>query len=138
MTFVISVVALSILSLLVGFAVHGYYLGPEYAKLTSLFRQPADAHNYFPYMILAHLLIGIGLTWIYRQGREAKPWLAQGVRFGLAVSVLVVIPMYLIYFAVQPMPSGLVVKQIVFATIGMVITGIVCAFINQRDMPRVT
>ena len=94
--------------------------------------------NYFPYMILAHLLIGIGLTWIYRQGREAKPWLAQGVRFGLAVSVLMVIPMYLIYFAVQPMPAGLVVKQIVFSTIGMVITGIVCAFINQRDMPRVT
>ena len=138
MTFVISVVALAIMSLLTGFAVHGYFLAPEYAKLTSLFRQPADAQNYFPYMLLAHLLIGIGLTWIYRQGREAKPWLAQGVRFGLAVSVLMVIPMYLIYFAVQPMPAGLVVKQIVFSTIGMVITGIVCAFINQRDMPRVT
>ena len=52
--------------------------------------------------------------------------------------MLTVIPMYLIYFAVQPMPAGLVVKQIVFGTIGMVIMGIVAAWINQRDMPRVT
>ena len=91
--------------------------------------------GYFAYMILAHVFIAIGLTWIYRQGRERKPFLGQGARFGVAVAVLVVIPMYLIYYAVQPMPGALVAKQIVFDTIAMVVMGIVAAWINQRDMP---
>jgi hypothetical protein len=138
MTFVISVVALTVLSLGLGFVVHAQLLGPEYAQLTTLFRTPEDAQRHFPYMLLAHLLIGIGVTWVYRQGREAKPFLAQGVRFGLALCVLVVVPMYLIYFAVQPMPVALVVKQIVFDSIAMIVMGIVAAWINQRDLPRVT
>jgi hypothetical protein len=137
MTFVISAVALSILSLLIGFVVHAWQLGPEYAKLTGLFRAPADAQAHFPYMILAHVCMGVGVTWVYRQGREAKPFLAQGVRFGLALAVLIVLPMYLIYFAVQPMPAALVAKQIVFDSIGMVIMGIVAAWINQRDVSKI-
>jgi hypothetical protein len=113
MTFVISAVALSVLSLALGFVVHGLLLAPDYASIGSLFRTPADAEQHMGYMLLAHVSIGIGVTWIYRQGREAKPFLAQGVRFGLALVVLVTVPMYLIYFAVQPMPAPIVVKQIV-------------------------
>jgi len=134
MTFVISAVALSILSLLIGFIVHALLLGADYAQLTALFRSEADAQKYFGYMILAHVFMGAGMTWIYRQGREARPWLAQGIRFGLAVSVLMVIPTYLIYFAVQPMPAGLVAKQIVYDVIGTVVMGIVAAWINKRDV----
>jgi len=134
MTFVISAVALSILSLLIGFIVHALLLGADYAQLTALFPSEADAQKYFGYMILAHVFMGAGMTWIYRQGREARPWLAQGIRFGLAVSVLMVIPTYLIYFAVQPMPAGLVAKQIVYDVIGTVVMGIVAAWINKRDV----
>ena len=134
MTFAISVAALTVLSLIIGFGVHELLLGAEYRQLTNLFRSPEDAQKYFGYMLLAHVFMGAGLTWIYRQGREAKPWLAQGVRFGIAVSVLMVIPMYLIYFAVQPMPAGLVAKQIVYDVIGTVVMGIVAAWINKRDV----
>ena len=137
MTFAISAAVLAVLSLVLGGAVHAWLLGPEYAKLTTLFRPPQDQQGYFAYMILAHVALGIGFTWIYRQGRERKPFLGQGVRFGLAVSVLMVVPMYLIYYAVQPMPGALVVKQIVFDSVGMVLLGIVAAWINQRDLPAV-
>ena len=127
----ISVAVMAVMSLVLGFVVHGWLLAPDYMKLASLFRSPAEAEGYFGFMILAHVLIGIGFTWIYRAGREAKPFLAQGVRFGLAVAVLTVIPTYLIYYAVQPMPGDVVVKQIVLDTISMVLMGIVCAWINQ-------
>lgn len=133
MTIAMSVAALTVLSLIIGFVVNAVLLAPEYAKLTSLFRPEADAQNYFGIMLFAHLCIGAGMTWVYRMGREAKPFVAQGVRFGVAMSVLIVVPMYLIYYAVQPMPGVLVVKQIVFDSIGMVIMGVVAAWINQRD-----
>ena len=129
--FAISVVVMFVTSMLLGFAVHSQLLGPEYAKLTTLFRGPDDAQRYFPVMLLAHVFIAIGFTWIYRMGREDKPWPGQGLRFGLAVAVLTAIPTYLIYLAVQPMPEALVFKQIVFDTIAMLVMGVVVAFVNR-------
>jgi hypothetical protein len=132
MKLAISTAVLAVMSLLLGFVVHAVLLAPDYHALGGLFRTPEDGQAHFGYMLLAHLLIGIGFTWIYLKGRETKPFLAQGIRFGLAVAVLATIPTYLIYFAVQPMPGFLVVKQIVLDTISMVLMGIVCAWINQE------
>ena len=130
--FAISVVVLFVVSMLLGFVVHGWLLAAEYAKLVpKLFRAPQDAEGYFVYMLLAHVFMAVGLTWIYRQGRDARPWLGQGLRFGLAVAVLMTIPTYLIYFAVQPLPSDLVAQQVVYDTIAMVILGVVTAAVNR-------
>lgn len=130
--FVISVVVLFVVSMLLGFVVHGWLLHAEYAKLVpNLFRSPQDAQGHFAYMLLAHVSMAVGLTWIYRQGRDARPWLGQGLRFGAALAVLMTIPTYLIYFAVQPLPSDLVAQQIVYDTIAMLIMGVVTAAVNR-------
>jgi hypothetical protein len=114
-TFVISAAVLFLVSMTLGFVVHGLLLGADYARLQNLFRSPQDAQGHFGAMIAAHVFIAIGFTWIYRQGRDSgKSVLGQGVRFGLAIAVLTTIPTYLIYYAVQPMPSDVVAKQIVF------------------------
>src|ERR1700687_4227819 len=134
-TFVISVVALFVVSMALGFVVHALLLGADYANLHSMFRSESDSKQYFGFMIAAHVLIAIGFTWIYRQGRENKPFVAQGIRFGLAVAVLTVIPNYLIYYAVQPMPSDLVAKQIVFDTMAVAIMGIVVAALTRDPLP---
>ena len=68
--FLISVVVMFVATMAAGFVVHGYLLAQDYAALPNLFRPEADAQNYFHYMILAHVLIAIGLTWIYRMGRD--------------------------------------------------------------------
>jgi len=39
------------------FVVHGVLLGPDYARLSNLFRIESDAHQYFPLMIVAHVLL---------------------------------------------------------------------------------
>ena len=136
--FLISVVALFVTSMILGIVVHGLLLGADYQKLTpNLFRAEQDSQAHFAWMLIAHVLMAVGFTWVYRAGRNSRPWLGQGVRFGLAIAVLATIPGYLIYYAVQPMPSDLVVKQVVFDTISMVVMGIVAAFVN-RDPIRTT
>ena len=117
------------------YVVHGVLLGPEYAKLTNLFRTPADSQQYFPLMILAHVIMAGALAWIYARGVEPGPWLPQGIRFGVAVALLTAVPWYLIYYVVQPMPGMHVVKQIAFDSILLVILGMVAAFMNK---PRET
>lgn len=134
-TFVLSVVAVFVMSMLLGYVVHHVLLGGEYAKLVQMFRMPADAKAHFPFMIAANVIMAIGWTWIYRIGRENKPWLGQGVRFGIAVALLCTIPMYLIYFAVQPYPSDVVALQIGYDTIASVILGIVVAAVNRDPLP---
>jgi magnesium-transporting ATPase (P-type) len=129
--FVLSVVVLFVVSMLLGFVVHGTILHDDYAKMQNLFRSEADQQAHFLYMIAAHVLMAIGVTWVYRQGRDAQPWLGQGVRFGLALFVLMTLPTYLIYFAVQPMPSDVVAKQIVLDGIAVVILGITAAAMNR-------
>jgi hypothetical protein len=62
-------------------------------------------------MIAAHVVLAGAFTWIYLRGHEARPWLSQGLRYGLAVALLTVIPSYTIYYVVQPMPGATVVKQ---------------------------
>ncbi|MDX1556521.1 MAG: hypothetical protein R3212_10885 [Xanthomonadales bacterium] len=130
--FIISVVVLFVLSLGLGFVVHGTLLSEHYSQLPNLYRTMEDSENYFGFMLAAHLSIAIGLTWIYRMGHEAgKPWLAQGVKFGLAIAVVSTIPIYLIYYAVQPAPQALMTMQIAYDVPAVVIMGIVTALLNK-------
>jgi hypothetical protein len=129
--FMISVAALFVASMVTGMVVHGMLLGADYANAKALFRAPEQQQAMFGWMLVAHVFIAVGFTWIYRAGRDNRPWIGQGIRFGLAVAVMSVIPGYLIYYAVQPMPGDLVVKQVIFDTIAMVVLGLVAAAVNR-------
>jgi hypothetical protein len=118
------------------FLVHATLLHADYAALPNLMRPEAEAQRYFPLMILAHVLLAGAFVWIYSRGTEARPWLAQGVRFGIAVALLCAVPMYIIYYVVQPLPGSLVVKQIVFDTILTIILGIIVAALYKNQPAR--
>jgi hypothetical protein len=116
------------------FVVHGVLLHGDYDALTkvNLFRKPEEAQAFFPLMILAHIFLSGAFVWIYARGVEAKPWLGQGLRFALAVIFLTTLPLYLIYYVVQPMPGATVAKQILFDGILVLILGALVAFIYRR------
>jgi hypothetical protein len=119
------------------FVVHGLLLGDDYSRLPNLFRPQTEAGGLFWLMILAHVMLAGAFTWIYLRGREARPWLAQGVRFGVAVALLTVVPTYTIYYVVQPMPGAMVVKQIVFDGALIVVLGVIVAWL-YRDIAVLT
>ena len=131
-TFFIAWIVIFVVWMLGSFVVHGVLLHDDYAKLSGLFRSEADAQTYFPLMILAHVLLAGAFVWIYSRGVEAKPWLPQGIRFGLAIALLTIVPTYIIYYVVQPMPGAVVVKQIVFDGILMLILGVITAFLYRE------
>lgn len=114
------------------FVVHGLLLHGDYAKLPNLFRPEAEAQHYFPLMIAAHVMMSGALVWIYARGVEAKPWVAQGVRFGLAIALLTVVPTDMIYYVVQPMPGATVIKQIVLDGALIVGLGVIAAYMYRH------
>jgi hypothetical protein len=117
------------------FVVHGVLLHDDYAALPHLFRPEAEAQQYFPLMLVAHVILAGAFVWIYSRGVEDTPWMGQGVRFGLAVALLTSVPTYTIYYVVQPIPGSLAGKQIVFDGILLVALGLLVAFL-YRDARR--
>ena len=129
----ISVVVLFIASMLLDFCVHGVLLKKDYDSQPTLMRTETDAQRHFPAMALAHVFLAIGVTAIYRRGREAgKGALGQGFRFGVWFAVASCVPGFLIYYAVQPMGLVLTVKQIVFGGIATVALGIIAGALNKQ------
>jgi hypothetical protein len=118
------------------FVVHGVLLEPDYVRLQSLFRTDADSQQYFPFMILAHVIMAGAFVWIYARSVKAQAWLMQGVGFGVAVALLTVAPTYMIYYVVQPMPGMVVVKQIIFDGTLLLLLGALVAFMYRDQKPN--
>lgn len=132
--FWISGIAATVVVFALGFVVHGVILAGDYKPLMgSLLRTDQAAMGLFHFMIIAHVIMGFAAAWIYRQGvRDGVAWLGQGVRFGFAAACISSIPMFMIYYVIQPTPGMLVVKQMVLDTITWIIIGIVLAVINKK------
>jgi hypothetical protein len=128
--FLVAWLVMFILYFAFGFIVHGVLLHDDYLA-TNIMRPEDQQQQLMVWMIVAHVMLAGAFTWIYVRGVENKPWLGQGLRYGLAVAFLAVIPLYLIYYVVQPLPSDLVVKQVVFDTIATLILGSVVAFLYR-------
>jgi hypothetical protein len=128
--FLVAWLVIFILWLAGGFVVHELLLGADYAA-TNLMRSEEEAQQLMVWMLIAHVIMAGAFVWIYSRGKESRPWLGQGLRFGLAVALLAVVPIYLIYYVVQPQPGMLVVKQIVFDTILTLVVGAAVAFIYR-------
>lgn len=118
------------------FLIHGVLLHPDYMQVRDLYRTDADSQQYFPWMILAHVMLSGAFVWIYSRGVESRPWLAQGLRFGVAVAFLAVVPNYLIYYVVQPLPGSMVVRQILFDGLLVVILGALVAWVYRNRPVR--
>jgi hypothetical protein len=133
--FIVAVVVIFIAWMLGDFVVHGMLLKADYMKLAGMFRPESEGGAYMPWMLLAHLLLALAMVWVYAKGREAKPWLSQGLRYGFAISLLATTPTYLIYYSISPYPGDVVVTQIVTETILCLILGAIVAFIYREPVP---
>jgi hypothetical protein len=128
--FLIAWIVIFVLWMLGGIAVHGVLLGADYEAMGTM-RPEAEQQSMMGLMLLAHAILAGGFVWVYARGVENKPWLGQGLRFGLAIACIAVIPTYLIYYVVQPTPGAVACKQIVFDTILTSILGMVVAYLYR-------
>jgi hypothetical protein len=112
------------------FVIHEILMRADYAATPGM-RPPAEVMSRVHFLILAHAFFGAAFAWIYFQRKEDKPWLAQGIRFGLAIAALTSVPTFLIYHVVTPVEFSVAIKQIVLDTIRVLLMGIVLAWINK-------
>ncbi len=125
----------SVAALMLDFLIHGVLLKADYQALVAsgFVRGPEDAQAFLPYMVAAHLLIGFGLTWLYRQISPAgERSMTRGLRFGAGFAAAATLPGYMIYYAVQPWPAALVHKQMLFGTAAVLVLGLLLGYLQPR------
>lgn len=123
--FVLTVIVVFIVANLAGFLIHAYLLAPDYVAVASHYRPRGQEKMLF--ISLAYLSFAVGSVWVYAKGVEGKSWLGQGIRFGIAMWLVLAVPSFLIAYAVQPVPMSLMVKQVLFEGVDKILLGIVTA-----------
>ncbi|MEK6280916.1 MAG: hypothetical protein AABN95_11235 [Acidobacteriota bacterium] len=127
---ILTTIVVFIVASLTGFLIHAYLLRADYMLIAQHYRPEGQEKMVF--ISLAYLSFAIGSVWVYAKGVEDRPWLGQGIRFGLAMALVLTIPSFVMAYAVQPVPSALMVKQITFETVAKILLGIVTAAIYRR------
>lgn len=127
---VLTIVVIFVVANFTGFFIHAIWLKQDYMPVANLYR--AEGQEKMPFIVLAYLAFAIGSVWLYAHGVEDKPWLGQGVRFGIAMWLVMTIPWFFITYAVQPIPVILMAKQVISEAVDKVFLGIVTAFLYRR------
>jgi hypothetical protein len=129
----------TILAMVVGFVVqlgglfliHGVWLKPDYLATAALWRTQQAAVARVWAMLLGSLIYVVGAVLIYVRGREEKPWMGQGVRFGILLAMVVVVYSSLSGWVILPVAHLLVEKWIISESVLAVVLGLVIAGICQ-------
>jgi hypothetical protein len=119
--------------------VHGFVLATDYAPYygTLLRSSEGDPPWQMLFLPVAHLSFISALVWIYAHARlEGSPTL-QGLKLGVVGWAIGQVPLWLIWYAEQPWPGGLVVKQLGLEFLSSVVLGLTVAFVGGQSRRRV-
>ena len=122
---VLTIIVVFVVAFLAGFLIHAVLLGQDYMAVKEIYRQ--EGQEKVVWIWLAYLSFAIGSVVAYAKGVENKPWLGQGIRFGILMWLILTIPSFFIAFAVQPVPISLMVKQVLFEGADKILLGIITA-----------
>src|SRR4030095_5429795 len=126
---VLTIIVVFVLANLTGFFIHAIWLRADYMLVAQLYRPEGQEKMVF--IILAYLAFAIGSVIVYAKGVENKPWLGQGVRFGILMWLILTVPSFFIAYAVQPIPAILMAKQVICEGVDTIFLGIVTALLYR-------
>lgn len=126
----ITAVAVFATGFLFAFLVHGLLLKNDYAALGPALLRP-EAEMKMGIMSLGYAIWALGVAWLYTKGVEARPWVGQGLRFGIALAAIWIVPAYLGNYATMPFPLELILKGLAGDTVNALACGLVAAAINR-------
>ena len=126
---VLAIVVTFILLMATNYLIHSVWLTADYDAIPLSHRKPAGIERRFWAIVLGQVFFSVMFAYIYTRGRENKSWIEQGIRYGILVAMLTVIPTSLTEYAVYIVPYMLVIKWMVAGGIQLVLAGLVVAAI---------
>jgi hypothetical protein len=122
-------------------AIHGFILATDYAPFYgNLLRDSPENGPGWQALLLpvSHLCLISGLVWIYGRLSIAGSQTMRGLKLGLIAWLVGQAPLYLLWYAEQPWPEDLVVKQLGLELIASLAIGLTIAFVSHLPARPVT
>lgn len=112
---------------------HGVLMEKLYLTNSHLFRPQAYIHKHKYIMWLANFIYSFAFCYMYSKGHEKKEdTIAQGVRYGLWVSLLAWIPSSIVNYTIFPHPAILHIKWMVGYTVQSILAGIIASILFTK------
>jgi len=134
--FLLHAIAVAIAWFALGFIGHQLLLGGAYVAIEPIMRSKADMQGHMPFALINGFIFAAALVWIYAQGRSAKPWPGQGIRFGIAIWAVASVPLYLTNYVIEPWPGLFVAKILAWEFVAALILGLIVAALARNDRGR--
>lgn len=135
--FVAACVVAFLVSQILAILVHGFILRADYMPFYGTLLRPMDRGADWRMLMLplAHLSFIVAYVWIYARIALAGSWVRAGLTYGLVGWMIAQVPLWLLWYAEQPWPDTLVVKQLGLEFISALILGLVVAAIARPATP---
>jgi hypothetical protein len=114
------------------YLIHDILLMPDYDANPLSHRPNADIMHRFWVMAIGQFFFAALFAYIYTRGAENKPWLMQGIKYGILITFLAVVPYSLSEYVVYYIPHMLAIKWMCLEGIQMILLGLVVAGICQE------
>ena len=134
--YAIAVLVVLIAAHATGFVIHALILADDYKALVDqkLYSTPEQFQSRAWFLTVAYLAFALGTVWIYAMSVDAGPWIPQGVRFGIAVWLVLAVPSFVIAYAVQPIPGMLALKQLFWEFLNKILLGVITAALYRQPV----
>ena len=133
----IAAVAATVVDAIYGFGVYGTALTSQFAKYPGVYRPAAEQMPYLAPLFCGIFVAMLAASYIYAKGYDGGSGLAEGMRFGIVVGLLIVGYTVIVGYAtmnVGPRHSGLLA---VTALVEWVIAGVVIGLV-YKPLPGAT
>ena len=127
--FTIASIAVFIFIFIFDLLFHGVYLKSMYEQTASLWRPEEAMKTYILWLTLGQIIISIGFVALFTKAFK-RGGIAEGVVYGLLLAIIF-IGNLLIWYAVSPYPTNLLINWIIGTLIELILAGIIVAFIYQ-------
>ena len=109
---------------------------PPSHAIYALYRDPVEANARLVWIVVAYALIGFSMTWLFRRMYpERRVRARDGLQFGLAIALVSFLPWHLLAYVGQPLPSGLLARQVVFDLLSMLLLGRLLVWLRPNRAP---
>jgi len=118
--------------------IHGLILSADYQPYEgTLLRSGTGTEAPWQMLFLpvVHLSVVASMVWLYGRLRIGGSRLARGVQLGLVGFTMSQLPLWLLWYAQQPWPGDLVVKQLGLALLSSTAIGVAIALVAGSSAP---
>jgi hypothetical protein len=129
----LAIVAAYVVLMLSNYVVHQIWLMSDYAAIPASHRTSEGIMHRFWVMAVGQFIFAALFAYIYTRGAEKKPWLVQGIRYGILITLLTVVPTALGEYVVYIVPYQLAIKWMIAGGIQMIILGLIVAGICSES-----